>query len=71
MKKLTTLLIAIFILSAYSIAEVRIGFVNTQQIISSTKIGMKAAKKLEKRQKEERDKLLAFQAKISKLEEEK
>ena len=71
MKKLTTLLIAIFILSAYSIAEVRIGFVNTQQIISSTKIGMQVAKKLEKRQKEERDKILAFQGKIDKLEKEK
>ena len=71
MKKFITLLVAIVVLSVYSMAEVRIGFVNTQQIISSTKIGMKAAKKLEKRQKEERDKLLAFQAKISKLEEEK
>ncbi len=71
MKKLTTILIAIFILSAYSIAEVRIGFVNTQQIISSTKLGVKLSKKLEKKQKEERGKLLSFQEKIDKLEKEK
>lgn len=71
MKKFIILIIAIVVLSAYSMAEVRIGFVNTQQIISSTQIGIKVAKKLEKRQKEERDKLLTFQAMIDKLEKEK
>ena len=70
MRKIILVLIITLILSAYSIAEVKIGFVNTQQIISSTKIGITMAKKLEKKQKEERDKLLSFQEKITLLEKE-
>jgi len=70
MKKTLTLLMGILILTAYSLAEVRIGFVNTQQILSNTKIGIQVSKKLETKQKEEREKLLVLQTKIDKLEKE-
>lgn len=70
MKKLMAIFIVTLLLITYSSAEIKIGFVNTQQIISSTKIGIAMAKKLEKKQKEERDKLLTFQEKITLLEKE-
>jgi len=70
MKKLSTILFVLIISSLYMFSEIKIGFVNTQQIIAGTKIGFKVSKKIESRQKAEGDKLLALQANIDKLEKE-
>ncbi len=70
MKKILMILTITLIFITYSFAEIKIGFVNTKQIITSTKIGIKVARKLEKRQKEERNKLFSFQEKIDRLEKE-
>lgn len=70
MKKLSTIVFILTISTLYMFSEMKIGFVNTQQIISSTKIGFKVSKKLEVRQKQEGDKLRVLQQNIDKIEKE-
>ena len=70
MKKITTIIFILIISSLYMFSEIKIGFVNTQQIIAGTKIGFKVTKKIEAKQKVEGDKLLVLQANIDKLEKE-
>jgi len=68
MKKSIIVMITILTLSCLTYSQVKIGFVNTQQIIAGTHIGFKVSKKLEARQKAERDKLMLLQNKIKRLE---
>ncbi len=70
MKKFTAIVFILILTTLYMFSEVKIGFVNSKQIIAGTKIGFKVTKKIETRQKEERDKLLVLQNKIDNLEKE-
>jgi len=70
MKKFSAIVFILIITNFYIFSEMKIAFVNTQQIIAGTKIGFKISKKLEARQKGEREKLLVFQGKIDNLENE-
>jgi len=70
MKKIITILFVLTISSLYMFSELKIGFVNTKQIIAGTKIGFKVSKKIEAKQKSEGDKLLLLQANIDKIEKE-
>ena len=70
MKKLSTIVFIIVISSLYIFSEIKIGFVNTRQIIAGTKIGIKISKQIEAKQKAEGEKLRVFQTTIDKLEKE-
>ncbi|NIM14641.1 MAG: hypothetical protein GTO45_21710 [Candidatus Aminicenantes bacterium] len=70
MKKITILMMAIFLLSAFAFSEIKIGIINPQKIMDNTKKGLEVQKRLQKLQAEKRQQVQAMQEEIKKLEKE-
>ena len=70
MRKITLLISLILFTCLTAFPQFKIGFVNTQKILTGTKIGIKLSKKVEIKQKEERDKLMSFQDAVNRIEKE-
>ncbi|NIM14856.1 MAG: hypothetical protein GTO45_22955 [Candidatus Aminicenantes bacterium] len=68
MRRTIVLLIAIFVLNAFAFSEVKIGVINPQKIMDSTKKGIAIQKRLEKLQGEKQQKINAMQDEIKKLQ---
>jgi len=68
MKKTIILMMAIFLLGAFAFSEIKIGVINPQKIMDSTKKGLEVQKKLQKLQNEKQQQGQAMQDEIKKLE---
>jgi len=68
MKKTLIMTITILTLAFYTFAEVKIGVINAQKVIASTKRGKEIQAKLENYGKSKQKKVEAMQAEIKKLE---
>lgn len=68
MKKTLVLVITILTLAFYTFAEVKIGVINAQKVIASTKRGKEIQAKLENYGKSKQKKVEAMQAEIKTLE---
>jgi len=68
MKKTLILTITILTLAFYAVAEVKIGVINAQKVIASTKRGKEIQAKLENYGKSKQKKVEAMQAEIKTLE---
>ena len=68
MKKTLIMTVAILTLAFYTFAEVKIGVINAQKVIASTKRGKEIQAKLENYGKSKQKKVEAMQAGIKKLE---
>ena len=68
MKKTLIMTVTILTLAFYTFAEVKIGVINAQKVIASTKRGKEIQAKLENYGKSKQKKVEAMQAEIKKLE---
>ncbi|MCK4889511.1 MAG: OmpH family outer membrane protein, partial [Candidatus Aminicenantes bacterium] len=68
MKKTLVLVITILTLAFYTFGEVKIGVINAQKVIASTKRGKEIQAKLENYGKSKQKKVEAMQADIKRLE---
>jgi outer membrane protein len=70
MKKTIILMAAIFLLSAFAFSEIKIGVINPQKIMDSTKKGLEVQNRLQKLQNDKQKQGQAMQEEIKKLEKE-
>jgi outer membrane protein len=68
MRRTIVLALAIFLVNAFAFSEVKIGVINPQKIMDSTKKGISIQKRLEKLQGEKQQKIQALQDEIKKLQ---
>ena len=68
MRKTLILVVAILVMSAFAISQVKIGVVNAQEILAKTKKGIEIQKRLEQLQDKKQQELQAKQDEIKKLE---
>ena len=70
MRKTLILVVAILVMSAFAISQVKIGVVNAQEILQKTKKGVEIQKRLEGLQQKKQNELQTKQDEIKKLEKE-